>query len=199
MQDSFDFMTKISATVLHPVVFGCQCTHGNESKMHSHLGKSFAGDYAINKNCHTCFGQHITWVTDCFAIKYILLYNCCNPSILHLKMQFMCWDMDIEHQNDQTQTIGHGSDPTCALTFCSMITLGRSMHYSSTVHLLPSFHTKTGEHVLFLPTAASTGVACHGPKSCTAISCDHYCRFTHWPGLRPSASIKLLHLFWDLH
>ena len=47
-----------------------------------------------------CFGQRFTWVTDCYAIKFILLYDGQNPLILHLQMRFMCWDMDIEHQKD---------------------------------------------------------------------------------------------------
>ncbi len=96
----FDFMMKTSSAVLHPVAFGCRRTGSNETKLHSHLGKGFAGNWAINKNCHMCFGQRFTWVTDCYAIKFILSYDGQNPSILHLQMRFMCWDMDIKHQND---------------------------------------------------------------------------------------------------
>ena len=47
-----------------------------------------------------CFGQRFTWVTDCYAIKFILSYDGCNPSILRLQMRLMCWDMDINHRND---------------------------------------------------------------------------------------------------
>jgi hypothetical protein len=92
----FDFMTKTSSAVLHPITFGCHRTHGNKTKLHSHLGKGFAGDWAR----HMCSDQRFTWVTDCYAIKFILLYDGRNPSILCLQMRFMCWDMDIEHQND---------------------------------------------------------------------------------------------------
>jgi hypothetical protein len=95
----FDFMTKTSSAVFHPVAFGCRRTRGGETKLHSHLGEGFAGDWAINKNHHMCFGQQFTWVTDCYAIKFILSYDGRNPSILRLKMRFMCWDMDIEHRN----------------------------------------------------------------------------------------------------
>jgi len=98
--DGFNFMTKTLSAVLHPVAFGCRRTHGNETKLHSHLGEGFAGDWAINKNCHMCFGQQFTWVTDCYAIKFILSYDERNPSILCLQLRFMCWDMDIEHRND---------------------------------------------------------------------------------------------------
>jgi hypothetical protein len=45
----FKFMTKTSAAILHPVAFGCRRTRGNKTWLHSHLGKGFAGDWAINK------------------------------------------------------------------------------------------------------------------------------------------------------
>jgi hypothetical protein len=97
---SFDFMTKDSTALLHPVAFDCCRTRGNEKRLHSHLGKSFAGDIAINKCRHVCFGQRFVWVTDCYALKFILSYDSRSPLILHLQMQFMCWDMIIEHCND---------------------------------------------------------------------------------------------------
>jgi hypothetical protein len=96
----FEFMTKTSTAVLHPVVFGCRRTRSNKTWLHSHLGKGFAGDWAINKNRHMCFGQHFTWVTDCYAIKFVLSYDGQNPSISCLQMRLMCWDMDIEHRNN---------------------------------------------------------------------------------------------------
>jgi hypothetical protein len=98
--DGFKFMTKTSAAVLHPVAFGCHQTRGNKIWLHSHLGKGFAEDWAINKNRHMCFGQRFTWVTDCYATKFVLSYDGHNPSILRLQMWLMCWDMDIEHRND---------------------------------------------------------------------------------------------------
>ncbi len=96
----FEFMDKSSQYTLHPVAFGCRRTRGNERRLHSHLGEAFAGDYAINKCCHMCFGQRFTWVTDCYALKFILSYDGRNSAILHLQMRFMYWDMDIEHRND---------------------------------------------------------------------------------------------------
>jgi hypothetical protein len=83
---SFNFMTKDSTALLHPVAFSCRHTHGNENRLHSHLGKAFAGDVAINKCRHMCFGQRFVWVTDCYALKLFLSYNGWNPSILHLQM-----------------------------------------------------------------------------------------------------------------
>jgi hypothetical protein len=61
----FTFMTKSSLAVLHPVCFGAQRSHGNKVRLHSHLGRGFAGDYAINKCSHMLFGEQFVWVTDC--------------------------------------------------------------------------------------------------------------------------------------
>jgi hypothetical protein len=93
-------MTKDLTALLHPIAFGCRHTHGNEKRLHSHLGEAFAGDVAINKCRHMCFGQQFVWFTDCCALKFILSYDGRNSSILHLQMQFMCWDMIIKHRND---------------------------------------------------------------------------------------------------
>jgi hypothetical protein len=46
----FAFMMKESSAVLRPVAFGSQRCRDNEICLHSHLGKGFAGDWAINKN-----------------------------------------------------------------------------------------------------------------------------------------------------
>jgi hypothetical protein len=40
----FSFMTKDSMAVLHPVTFGARRCHGNEVRLHSHLGEGFSGD-----------------------------------------------------------------------------------------------------------------------------------------------------------
>ncbi len=52
----FSFMTKTSAAILHPVAFGARYCRGNEVQSHSHLGKGFSGDWAINKCRHMLFG-----------------------------------------------------------------------------------------------------------------------------------------------
>ncbi len=98
--NKFEFMDKSSKGILHPVAFGCRRTRGNKKRLHLHLGEAFAGDYAINKCRHMCFGQHFTWVTHCYALKFILSYDGRNSAILCLQMRFMCWDMDIKHRND---------------------------------------------------------------------------------------------------
>ncbi len=96
----FLFMTKSSSTILHPVCFGARRSRGNEVRLHSHLGEGFAGDYAINKCRHMLFGQRFVWVTDCYAIKFIMSYEGGNSAILCLQMHLMCWDVDIVHRPD---------------------------------------------------------------------------------------------------
>ena len=100
----FAFMTKEAEGVLHPVAFGGRRCRGNEIQLHSHLGEGFAGDWAINKNCHMLLGMRFVLVTDCYAIRFILSYNGNNPAVLRLQMQLMCWDMDIVHRNDVYMT-----------------------------------------------------------------------------------------------
>ncbi len=93
-------MTKSSTAFLHPVVFGSRCCHGNEVHLHSHLGKGFSRDYAMNKCPHYLFGQQFVWVTNCYAIKFILSYDGANHAILCLQMCLMGWDVDLVHRND---------------------------------------------------------------------------------------------------
>jgi hypothetical protein len=62
--------------------------------------RGILSNYMINKCCHMAFGKRFIWVTDCYLLKFILLYDGRNPAILRLQMRFMCWDMVIEHQND---------------------------------------------------------------------------------------------------
>ncbi len=96
----FSFMTKTAAAVLHLVAFGARCCRGNEVPLHSHLGEGFSGDWAMNKCRHMLFGQCFVWVTDCYAIHFILSCNSANHTILHLQMRLMCWDVDIVHRNN---------------------------------------------------------------------------------------------------
>jgi hypothetical protein len=96
----FSFMTKSSTAVLNPVEFGSRCCRGNKVCLHSHMGKGFSGDHAMNKCRHYLFGQRFVWVTNCYNIKFILSYNGANHAILHLQMCLMGWDVDIVHRND---------------------------------------------------------------------------------------------------
>jgi hypothetical protein len=66
--NGFGFMTKDGGGILHPVAFGSRRTRGNEKRLHSYLGEGFAGDWAINKVCHMCFGCQFVWVTNCYAV-----------------------------------------------------------------------------------------------------------------------------------
>jgi len=93
--NGFGFMTKSgNQGTLHPVAFGSRRTQGNEKRLQSYLGEGFAGDWAINKVRHMCFGCRFVWVTDCYAyaVKFILSYDGANPAILRLQMRLMCWD-----------------------------------------------------------------------------------------------------------
>ena len=96
----FSFMTKTSTATLRPVAFGARCCRRNEVRLHSHLGKGFSGDWATNKCHHYLFGQQFVWMTDCYAIKFILSYDGANHAILCLQMRLMGWDVNIVHQND---------------------------------------------------------------------------------------------------
>ncbi len=99
--NGFGFMTKDGGGILHPVAFGSRRTRGNEKRLHSYLGEGFAGDWAINKIRHMCFGRRFVWVTNCYAAKFILLYDGSNPAILRLQMRLMCWDVDIVHRTNK--------------------------------------------------------------------------------------------------
>jgi hypothetical protein len=176
--DGFDFMTKTSSAVLHPVAFGCRQTRGNETKLHSHLGEGFAGDWAINKNRHMCFGQRFTWVTDYYAIKFNLSYDGRNPSILRLQMRFMCWDMDIEHRNDTFlgdadywSRLGEDLcfDPLLK-TYIEQVNSFRQRSPSPTA-LPPSPANMPYFRGLRLPTAAATPTNSHNPVH-TSIAFD---------------------------
>ena len=95
-----EFLTKTSVVQLRPVAFGSRRCRNNEPHLHSHLGEGFAGDWAINKCRHMCFGQPFIWVTDCYAIMYILSYQGGNPAVLRLQMRLMCWHMEIVNRAD---------------------------------------------------------------------------------------------------
>jgi hypothetical protein len=58
----------------------------------------------MNKCPHMLFGQSYVWVTDCYAIKLILLYCGDNSAILRLQMRLMGWDVNIVHRNDNNIT-----------------------------------------------------------------------------------------------
>jgi hypothetical protein len=47
------------------------------------------------------FGQQFVWVTNCYAIKFILSYEGGDSAILRLQMHLMCWDVDIVHRPDR--------------------------------------------------------------------------------------------------
>ena len=85
----FTFMTKCSQAILRPVCFGDRKTRGNEARLHSHLGEGFSGNWGINKCRQYLYAQRFVWVTDCYAIKFILSYEGSNPAVLCLQMRLM--------------------------------------------------------------------------------------------------------------
>jgi hypothetical protein len=93
--NGFHFLSKDNECVLHPVAFGSRCTRGNEKFLHSYLGEGFSGNWAMNKVRHMCYGCRFVWVTDCYAVKFILSYDGPNQSVLRLQMGLMGWDFDI--------------------------------------------------------------------------------------------------------
>ena len=97
-----EFLQPGTAFTLHPIAFGSRKTRGYETKLHSHLGEGFAGDWAINRCRHYCYGMRFTWITDCYGIKFILGYDGTNAVLLRLQMRLMCWDMDIVHRSGPT-------------------------------------------------------------------------------------------------
>ncbi len=55
--NGFHFLTKTNGGVLYSIAFGSRRTRGNEKFLHSYLGEGFAGDWAMNKVRHMCFGR----------------------------------------------------------------------------------------------------------------------------------------------
>ena len=93
-----EFLKPGTKLTLHPIAFGCRRCRGPERRLHSHLGEGFAGDFGINKLRLYCWGMTFTWITDCYAIRFILSYDGNNPALLRLQMRLMCWDMVIVHR-----------------------------------------------------------------------------------------------------
>ncbi len=87
--NGFHFLTTTNGGVLHPVVFGGQRTRGNKKYLHSYLCEAFCSNYAMNKFRHMCWGCRFVWVTDCYAVKFILSYDGANQAILRLQMRLM--------------------------------------------------------------------------------------------------------------
>jgi len=98
--NGFNFLTKTNGSALYPVAFGSRRTRGNEKHLHSYLGEGFSGDWAMNKVRHMCYGRRFVWVTDCYAVKFILSYEGANQAILRLQMRLMGWDVDIVHRTN---------------------------------------------------------------------------------------------------
>ena len=86
---------------LRPVAFASRVARGYETKLHSHLGEGFAGDWGINKFQHYLKGQLFTWITDCYAIKFVMSYEGSNPVVLRLQMRLGFWAFTCLHRNNK--------------------------------------------------------------------------------------------------
>jgi hypothetical protein len=54
----------------------------------------------MNKVWCMCYGCRFVWVTDCYAVKFILSYDCANQAVLCLQMRLMGWDVDVVHRTN---------------------------------------------------------------------------------------------------
>ncbi len=84
--NGFHFLTNKGDGVLYPIAFGSHCARGNERFLHLYLGKAFCGNFSMNEFWHMCYGRHFVWVTDCYAVKFIMSYDGANQAILRLQM-----------------------------------------------------------------------------------------------------------------
>ncbi len=77
---------SICQAVLHPVAFCARRCGGNKDCLHSHLGEGFCWWLGYEQvPPHMPSGQCFVWVTDCYAIKFIILYIGANHAILRLQ------------------------------------------------------------------------------------------------------------------
>jgi hypothetical protein len=54
----------------------------------------------MNKVRYMDYGCQYVWVTDCYAVKFILSYNGANQAFLCLQMHLIGWDIDIVHHTN---------------------------------------------------------------------------------------------------
>ncbi len=87
--NGFHFLTKTNGDALYPVAFGSRRCRGNERFLHSYLDEGITADWAMNKVRHMYYGRRFVWVTDCYAVKFILSYDGANQAILCLQMCLM--------------------------------------------------------------------------------------------------------------
>jgi hypothetical protein len=78
------------------------------------------------------FGTRFVWATDCYAVRFIILYNGNNPAVLRLQMWQMCWDIDIVHRNNTHLTdvdywLRLGKDICFDLHFCEYLQFDHSL------------------------------------------------------------------------
>ncbi len=177
--NGFHFLMKKDHSVLYPVAFRGHRPRGNEKFLHLYLGEAFCGDFTMNKYQHMCYGRHFVWVTDCYAVKFILLYDSTNQAILCLQMHLMRWDMDIvHHRNDHLVDADYWSCLDCDLrydpSFCRYLRLVESFHKT---HPDPTKIPIHAQHMPYyqgpcLPNLSSLWDEFHGPLNALDASTD---------------------------
>ena len=97
--EDFDFCQR-EQTHVDPVIFGCRCCRGNETRLHSHLSKGISGNWTVINVRYLPFGISFAWLSEYYVIsKFILSYN--GPPSHHqiANTSIMCFNMDIFHWN----------------------------------------------------------------------------------------------------
>ena len=84
---------------LKPVCFGSRRCKGFETRLHSYLGEGFTGDWGLSKCTHYLWGLRNTWITDQYALVFLLTYDGDNAPVRRLQMRIMNYFVDIVHRN----------------------------------------------------------------------------------------------------
>ena len=109
---------KKTSGQLRPIAFGSRRCKGYERRLHSHLGEGFAGDFGLQKCQHYLWGIRNSWITDSYAMRFILSYDGTNGPLCRLQMRLCMLHVDIYHRNakwlgDADYFSRHGGDMWC--------------------------------------------------------------------------------------
>ena len=82
-----------------PIDYVRKRTKGYEKRLHSHLGEGFAGDWGLNKCKNFLWGIRNSWITDSYAMRFILSYDGTNGPLCRLQMWLCMLHVDIHHRD----------------------------------------------------------------------------------------------------
>ena len=167
-----------------------------------------------------CYGCRFVWVTDCYAVKFLLSYNGANQAVLRLQMRLMGWDIGIVHcTNNHLVDADYWSRLDADLcndpSFCQYLHI---VHDLRKTHPPPTTLPMRDEHMPYYrspwipvehcPPGTSTdnedrGVDHPATALATQIAtlqeigpqslCIHPVRFGRWSGSSPAPSIRALY------